>query len=65
MTDTDTIQALERIERALARIEVLEQPVAPPPPPADAALVERHDRLRARVAQTIERLDAMIAGGGA
>ena len=53
-------KALERIDRALARIEA----AARQRPHGDTQLEARHDRLRAVVASTIARLDGLIAGGG-
>lgn len=53
-------KALERIDRALARIEA----AARQRPRGDTQLEARHDRLRAVVASTIARLDGLIAGGG-
>lgn len=62
MSDKDTMQALDRIGRALLRIEAIEQAAGTVPDSgALMALTERHDRLRERVRETLDRLDALIA----
>lgn len=64
MIDERLILAIGRLERALSRIETLTQAAAPAPVPAagpaDPALAGRHDALRARTAEAIVRLDALL-----
>lgn len=51
-------QALGRIEAALSRIEQAAETDARP----DRELAERHERLREAVGQSLQQLDALIAG---
>ena len=57
MGDSRTAAALERIERALARIEA----VADAPPPAAAGDREAQQALRGTVEEAISRLDRLLA----
>lgn len=67
MTDASLSAALARLDRAVSRLESYRPAprTAPGLAEAHARLEERHKRLRARVQETIERLDALIADGGA
>ena len=63
VTDERLILAIGRLERALARAEAAARAPRSGLPPAsapDAALAERHESLRARTAEAILRLDALI-----
>jgi len=64
MSDDRLITAIGRLERALSRIEA--KGTAPARAPAIEArtddLEERHQRLRARTHEAIERLDRLIGG---
>jgi uncharacterized membrane protein YccC len=51
-------KALGRIEAALTRIENAAARV----PKADHELAARHERLRAAVTQSLQQLDALLAG---
>ena len=57
MADTPAPGALDRIERALARIET----AATARDAARAALQQRHETLRTRMGEAIAALDAVIA----
>ena len=57
MADTPAPAALDRIERALARIET----AATARDVARAALLQRHETLRTRMGEAIAALDAVIA----
>jgi hypothetical protein len=62
MADERAAQALERIERALSRIEA-----AGPPRRDDGDLRELrnvHDALRGKVESAISQLDRLLASGG-
>ena len=59
MTDERLILAIGRIERALSRLETTRQPPAPAPA-SDPALAVRHEALRARTAEAIMRMDALL-----
>lgn len=65
MSDQRAAQALERIERALARIE--HGAAAPRPTPQDDAelkrLRETHDALRFKVEGAISQIDRLLAAG--
>jgi len=65
MADTRALNALERVERALARIEsAASRPPPPAPPSADyERLRESHDALRRRVIGAIGQLDDLIVAG--
>lgn len=69
MADPRALDAIHRIERALARIEAAG--ARPPPPPAAEPpeeferLREAHDALRRRVAGAIGRIDHMLETGEA
>ena len=58
MGESRTAAALERIERALARIEA----VADAPPPAAPADGEAQQALRGKVEEAISRLDSLLSG---
>lgn len=58
MADETTPAAIERIERAIARIET----AVSDRERANAALAERHEALRLRIEDAIRDLDAVIAG---
>lgn len=60
MMDNETTQALDRIGRALSRIEAIGSDTDPAGQAALVALTERHDRLRNRIRETIDRLDTLI-----
>ncbi|WP_174274815.1 hypothetical protein [Sphingomonas bacterium] len=66
MADGDLQAVLSRIEQALARLERIDPPRAPQGGLAEAyaLLDERHGLLRLRIQETIDRLDALVAGGG-
>ncbi|QJU58821.1 hypothetical protein HL653_14540 [Sphingomonas sp. AP4-R1] len=67
MSETSLDAALARLDRAVARLERIGPP-APATPGlalAYAELDERHDLLRLRIQETIERLDALIDQEGA
>jgi hypothetical protein len=53
-------RALARIEAALGRIERAAARAGAP----DRALADRHERLRTEVAQSLQHLDALLAGRG-
>jgi len=66
MSENALSAALDRLDRAVARLEAVE------PPPANATglaqayalLDERHGLLRLRIQETIERLDTLIEQEG-
>jgi 2-methylisocitrate lyase-like PEP mutase family enzyme len=57
--DDKSISALDRIDRAIARIEAVVTGQAE----ADAVLSRRHEALRSRVTQAIAALDTLIDQG--
>jgi hypothetical protein len=57
MADPDPTTALDRIDRALARIEA----AAAARTAANTALTRRHETLRTRMAEAVAALDAVIA----
>jgi hypothetical protein len=59
VADDNNISALDRIDRAITRIEAAVAGRAE----ADAALSRRHEALRGRVTQAITALDALIDQG--
>ena len=62
MTDERAMKALERIERALARIQ--EATGRPPPPRDDGELIklrEVHQALRGKVEGAISQIDRLLA----
>ena len=64
MSENGALTALQRIERALARIEAASA-AALQSPANDRALAElnaRHDALRAETRQALADLDALLAG---
>jgi len=70
MADERTIEAIGRIERALARIEALaeqaqQEPHAPPEAPRDnnelLQLREAHQALRGKVEGAISQIDRLLA----
>ena len=65
MADPRALDALRRIETALARIEAAAD--RPPPPPGPSPefeqLREAHERLRERVTGAVGQLDRLIAAG--
>ena len=67
MADQRALDALSRIERALARIEAAATRPAPTPTLEDSddfrRLRDAHDSLRQRVAGAIGEIDRMIANG--
>ena len=67
MADTRALDAIRRIERALARIETAARRPAPPaePPEDYGRLREAHDQLRRTVAGAIGEIDRMIETEGA
>ena len=61
MTDERAMQAIERIERALARIQVA---TSKPPPRDDGELIklrEVHHALRGKVEGAISQIDRLLA----
>jgi len=58
MAEETSPAAVERIERAIARIEA----AVTDREHANAALAERHEALRLRIEDAIRDLDAVIAG---
>jgi septal ring factor EnvC (AmiA/AmiB activator) len=63
VTDSSLSDAIDRLTRAVDRIEkavAARQAGNPTTTQALAALEQRHERLRARVQETIGRLDTMI-----
>ena len=66
MTDARAHKALERIDRALARIEAAASRRGSGPPPEDyEQLRGAHDALRRRVAGAIGQIDRMLETGEA
>ena len=68
MADPRALDAVRRIERALARIEAAASRPAPAVPPGEAPeeferLREAHDALRRQVAGAIGQIDRMIETG--
>lgn len=66
MVDTRSQQALDRIERALLRIEAAEQVPAAPAPDSSgfARLSARHNALRAEADATLAALNKLIEAQG-
>jgi hypothetical protein len=70
MPDQRALDAIRRIERALARIEAVADRPSPTAPAEDSAELERlraaHEALRSRVAGAIGEVDRLLtsAGGG-
>jgi hypothetical protein len=69
MADQRALDAIQRIEQALARIEAAASRPAPGPPAAEpsedfARLREAHDALRQRVAGAIGQIDRLVEAGG-
>ena len=65
MADPRALDALRRIENALARIEAAAdrpEPVQGPSPELEQVR-EAHDRLRERVTGAVSQLDRLIAAG--
>lgn len=66
MADQRALNAISRIEAALARIEAAAERPAPPAPVADSAELEQlksaHDALKSRVAGAIGQIDRLLAG---
>lgn len=67
MADDRIIVAIERIERALSRLERIAAAPVPAPPPVAAhpdhqALAQRHQRLRSQAESTLSMLDMLIDG---
>ena len=67
MADTRALDAVRRIERAVARLEAAIS--SPPPPGAESGedyqrLREAHDVLRRQVAGAIGQIDRLIESGG-
>ena len=69
MADARALEAISRIERALARIEAAASRPVPPPAAEPAEDVERlreaHEVLRRRVAGAIGEIDRMLETGEA
>jgi hypothetical protein len=68
MADARALEALRRIEQALARIEAAaSQPRPDPAPPAEEydRLKQAHDSLRRRVAGAIGHIDHLLETGEA
>ena len=66
MADPRALDALRRIEDALARIETAAGRTpspAPGPSPELEQLREAHERLRRQVTGAVEQIDRMIAAG--
>lgn len=67
MADQRALDAISRIERALARIEAAATRATPSPAPETSddyrRLRDAHDSLRQRVAGAIGEIDRMIANG--
>ena len=64
MADQRALDAVARIERALARIEAVATRPAPAGESEDhRALRDRHDAMRSRVTGALAQLDALIASG--
>ena len=63
MSEERALAAVERIERAIARIEVAaqQQPSAPNQEPELRRLREVHEALRGRVEGAIEQIDRLLA----
>jgi hypothetical protein len=57
MADTTTSSTLDRIDRALERIEA----AAAARTASNTALQKRHEKLRTRMAEAVAALDAVIA----
>jgi len=62
MADPRALDALRRIERAIARIEAAAERPAPPPQPSQDfdRLRDAHNALRRRVAGAIEQIDGLL-----
>ncbi len=67
MADQRALDAVSRIERALARIEAAASRTAPVADPQDSADYRRldaaHEALRAQVAGAIGEIDRLVAAG--
>ena len=65
MADPRALEALRRIENALARVEsAASRPrPAPGPSPELERLREAHETLRRRVSGAVEQIDRLIAAG--
>ena len=64
MADQRALDAVARIERALARIEAAAARPAPAGESDDHRLLQaRHDAMRGRVSGALAQLDAVIAAG--
>ncbi len=61
MTDQRLEQAVQRIERALARIAAVADSSAAKGAGPDEALAQQHETLRSRVRAELEKLDHVIA----
>lgn len=66
MSETALSAAMDRLDRAVARLETIQPQAAAPAGLAQAyaLLDERHGILRLRIQETIERLDALIEQEG-
>ncbi|MXO50159.1 hypothetical protein GRI42_02440 [Erythrobacter gaetbuli] len=60
MSEARITTAIDRIEKALARIET--QAALSRSPSASAALVQKHETLREQVTASLAELDTLIAG---
>ncbi|MGQ0660353.1 hypothetical protein [Sphingosinicella sp.] len=63
MADQRALDAIARIERALARIETAAARPAPVDRSEEQRLHAAHDALRSRVSGALAQLDALIASG--
>jgi hypothetical protein len=64
MSDQRALDAVARIERALARIEAVAARPAPAGESQDLHLLQaRHDAMRGRVTGALAQLDALIGAG--
>ena len=63
MSEARALAAIDRIERALARIDASaqRQPSGPGPEPELRRLRETHEALRGRVEGAIEQIDRLLA----
>jgi hypothetical protein len=67
MVSERAMEAVGRIERALARLDAVADRPAPPPPPQDDSellrLRDAHRTLRGQVESVIAQIDGLIAKG--
>ncbi|HYZ48993.1 MAG TPA: hypothetical protein VE567_08885 [Sphingomonas sp.] len=60
MTDERLTQAINRLDRALARVEAASDRAAAKTDPETDRLMRRHERLRVRTQEAIAALDRLI-----